>query len=65
MTGTGHSYTAANAAKHPFGAQDDHAHVLVATECSDRVGDLEPLGNGERIDRWAVHHHFGDAVGTY
>ena len=34
---------------------------LVLAQASDRVGQLEPAGDGQRVDRRVVHHHLGDA----
>ncbi len=37
-------------------------HVAVLTQAAHLVGQLEPLGHGERVDRRAVLHDLGDAV---
>ena len=35
---------------------------LVAAECGDGVGELEPARHGERVDRREVDDHLGDAI---
>src|SRR5262245_13861234 len=46
----------------PFGPQDHDAHARVVAESPNQVGELEPSGDRERVDRRIVHHDLGDAV---
>jgi hypothetical protein len=45
-----------------LGPQDDHPHGRVLAQRPDRVGQLEPAGHGEGVDRRVVHDDLGDAA---
>ena len=43
------------------GPEDDDPHRRIRSEALDGVGQLEPTGHGERVDRRVVHDDVGDA----
>src|SRR5262245_34096079 len=44
-----------------FRAQHHDTHARVFAKLAHALGEVEPVAHPERVDRWFVHHHFGDA----
>ena len=45
-----------------LGPQDEHPHRRIGAERGDHVGQLEPTGDGQSVDRRVVHDHLSDPV---
>ena len=46
-----------------LGTQDQRSDLRVTSGGGDHVGQIEPTGDGQRVDGRVVHHDLGDAVG--